>query len=401
MKALDFDENGERVIDGESEDVTNLQENIDAQLSEMFEQFGGDENDAQFKINIYRVQEGRGELGYCFSCVPSELPILDKIRDDFGPGKYEIRVYEKTDKTRLKKRTKLVIEKAQKKPVMQMPVQQNNAGELKEVLSAMMEMQQQQMQQFQQIMMMQGQSAQATPAVNPMEMMTSMIAAMAQLNGIMPKPEASSGMDQFIKGIELAKEFTSENNGAEKGLADVLITAAKEFGQPLLEMSKMAAVNPRPHPDNGAIPVQSNSTSAPTPTNPQQDTDPMYMLKMQLNMLVSKAADNQDPALYADLIIANMPEAQIRQFLDQPDLQTFLIGLNPQVSNYWPWFEALQREVLAGLSGDMENNGIDKNAAIDLTNNNDGENTSDIPATENETFADADTESMPEPPTPE
>jgi len=359
MKTLEYDDNGERIIEGESEDVTNLQENIDAQLSEMFEQFGGDENDAQFKINIYRVQEGRGELGYCFSCVPSELPILDKIRDDYGAGKYEIRVYEKTDKTRLKKRTKLVIEKTQKKPVVGIP--QNNSGELKDVISAMMEMQQKQMEQFQQIMVMQRQQSVpvATPSVvNPMEMMTSMVTAMSQLNGLMPKQE----MDQFIKGIELAKEFGSDNNGAEKGLADVLITAAKEFAPPLLEMSKMAAQNtPRPVQTRPVKTPVSNST----PPVTEQENDPMLMLKMQLNMLVNKAAADSDPALYADLILDAMPEEQIREFLGQPNLQEFLTNMNPQVSIYWPWFDALQREVMGALDAPVE---PESEPEVDLTN---------------------------------
>lgn len=347
MKALEFDENGDRVINGDSEDVTNLQENIDAQLSEMFEQFGGDENDAQFKINIYRVQEGRGELGYCFSCVPSELPILDKIRDDYGPGKYEIRVYEKTDKTRLKKRTKLVIEKAQKKPVVAVPAQQNT-GELKEVITAMMNMQQKSMEQFQQLMLAR-QSVQppAAPAIDPMQMITGMVTAMSQLNGMMPRPEAS-GMDQFIKGIEVAKELAVESSGGEKGMADVLINMAKEFGQPIMQMVNKMDSMP-------AQPVQPGSQSPtpqlpPQPVQPTQENDPMFMLKMQLKMLVNKAAANADPALYADLILDSMPEAQIREFLGQPNLREFLTELNPAVLNYWPWFEQLQAEVLAGLT---------------------------------------------------
>jgi len=347
MKALEFDENGDRIINGDSEDVTNLQENIDAQLSEMFEQFGGDENDAQFKINIYRVQEGRGELGYCFSCVPSELPILDKIRDDYGPGKYEIRVYEKTDKTRLKKRTKLVIEKAQKKPVVTVPVQQNT-GELKDVITAMMDMQQKSMEQFQQLMLArQPVQPPVAPAIDPMQMMTSMVTAMAKLNGMMPRPEAS-GMDQFIKGIEVAKELAVESSGGEKGMADVLINMAKEFGQPIMQMvNKMDSMPAQPVQPGGQSPAPQ---LPPQSVQPTQENDPMFMLKMQLKMLVNKAAANADPALYADLILDSMPEAQIREFLGQPNLREFLTELNPAVLNYWPWFEQLQAEVLSGLT---------------------------------------------------
>jgi len=83
----------------------------------------------------------------------------------------------------------------------------------------------------------------------------------------------------------------------------------------------------------------------------QSEADQMgIMLTMQVNNLVNQAAAGKDPALYADLIIDNMSEAQIREFLGRPDLKALLVSINPNVSNYWPWFEKLQSEVMAGLT---------------------------------------------------
>lgn len=361
-KLLDFDaENAETatVVDGEAEDITGLQENIDAQLSEMFEQFGGDENDATFKINIYRVQEGRGELGYCFSCVPAELPILDKIRDDYGAGKYEVRVYEKTDKTRLKKRTRLVIETAKEKPDAP-PAQDMSA-----ILTAMAAQQQRSMEQFKELLLLQRPAA---VAVAPQTSLTELITAMTGLQGMMPKPAESGNMEMLFKGMEIMKDFAGDaGGGREKGLYDMLIEAAKTFGGPIVEMAKNAApmmppgaapaLPPGATLPPGAVlyspPGQPGSPNPPSAhlDNPGTEEEQLnLMLTMQVNNLVGKAAAGADPALYADLILDSMNETQIREFIGQPDLKGFLISVNPQVETLWPWFEKLQSEVMAGLT---------------------------------------------------
>jgi len=349
-RQLEYDADTGETLDGESEDITGLQENIDAQLSEIFEQFGGDNADVQFKINIYRVQEGRGELGYCFSCVPSELPILDRIRDDYGPGKYEIRVYETTDRTRLKKRRKLVIEKMTKKA----PVQ-NNTQELSAVLQAMAESQQRQMEQFKELILMQRPAAPQTAAPDNGQMLTQMIQSMAALQGLMPKPPENNSMDMFLKGVELMKDYAGDSGGGEKGLPDVLITMAKEFGGPLLDMTKQLSAISGP-PANPAISAPAQTLNAPEPVKiapPMTETpedEGMFMFKMQLNSLVARATHNADPALWADVIMESMPPDQIKAFLGRPDLREFLMSINPEVQNVWPWFERLRDEVLAGLT---------------------------------------------------
>ena len=383
------------LIDGESEDVTGLQDNIDAQLSEVFEQFGGDEQDATFKINIYRVQEGRGELGYCFSCVPSELPILDKIQSDFGAGKYEMRLYEKTDKTRLKKRTKFVIEAAKKKPAA--PQQQDMSA----ILAAMAAQQQRSMEQFKELLLMQRPAVAAAPQTS----LTELIAAMTGLQNMMPKPAESNNMDMLFKGMELMKDLAGDSGGGrEKGLYDMLIEAAKTFGGPIVEMAKNAApmLPPGAGPvPPGALPPGTVIYSPPGQPGQLENAPPMavqteqiqqneaeqmsLMLTMQINTLVGKAAAGADPAIYADVILDSMSELQIREFIGQPDLKGFLISVNPQVETLWPWFEKLQSEILAELNDapNLENEGFPATDGQEiLTNDETPADTGDIIETE-------------------
>ena len=68
-------------IEGRYDDITGLQEDIDGELNEIFGEFGGDPDDTQFEIRVYRTQPGRGKLAYLFACLPHELPIMDKLRD--------------------------------------------------------------------------------------------------------------------------------------------------------------------------------------------------------------------------------------------------------------------------------------------------------------------------------
>ena len=76
----------------------------------------------------------------------------------------------------------------------------------------------------------------------------------------------------------------------------------------------------------------------------------MFMLKMQLNFLLSHAKADSDVGLYADMIYDNMGPEQIRQFIMRPDLKEFLTAVNPEIAQYWPWFERLKNELVAILT---------------------------------------------------
>ena len=79
--------------DAQSEDISALESDIDDQIDSITQEFGGDSRDTDYKISIYKIEEKQGKFGYCFSVVPSELPIIDRVREEFGAGKYESRIF--------------------------------------------------------------------------------------------------------------------------------------------------------------------------------------------------------------------------------------------------------------------------------------------------------------------
>jgi hypothetical protein len=340
-------------IPGTAEDITEMEKTIDEELNSIFSEFGGDDRDTVFKIRVSRVIKDQGQEEICFYCMPQELPIFDRIKNEYGPGMYKVTVF----KNNLKFRNRsLNIAAPIKQPATE--AAGNSGQDLTTIFTAMAEMQQKNFEQMQSLLARQPAPAAPAPAGNPLQMLIDLAPAIVAIKGLFPAQ--TNGVDMMLKGMEMMKDFQPDSGGGEKNFTDFMITAAKEFGGPLIEMAKTLPAMPAVNPAAAQPPAQIE-------TQPQQENDSMLMLKMQVNNFVSQAAAGKDPALYADLILDNMTPEQINEFLGQPNLKEFLIGLNPKVSDYWPWFERLQSEVMAGLV-----------PPEDLTTNNTGADTADI-----------------------
>lgn len=96
------------------------------------------------------------------------------------------------------------------------------------------------------------------------------------------------------------------------------------------------------------------------------------MFRVYLDSLVKKAAGGSNPELYAEYILDNAPEDQVRKFLGQPDALEQLAAINPGVAEHRAWFEALRDATLgmleAGAPAEDEGEGPLEGAVIpDLT----------------------------------
>ena len=78
------------VLEGEFADISDLQDDIDAQMDAIIGEFAG-ESGIDSKIKVYKIEKGK--RNWAFDCVPEELPILERVRDIYGPGDYVSRVY--------------------------------------------------------------------------------------------------------------------------------------------------------------------------------------------------------------------------------------------------------------------------------------------------------------------
>lgn len=364
-KQLENDIDDAVVVDGQSENLTDMQDDIDAELQSVFAEFGGDPLDTKLEIKIKKVEPKTGKTAHCFNAVPSELPLTERIKDEYGPGIYEIWVYKNGYRH---KKQELRIAAQQKKPLDK--VMAENKQDVAGIVSTMMEQQRESMRQMQELITRQQIGAPA-PVSDPIAMMTGIMSAMSQMKEFVQPAQSGDNMNMFLKGLELAKDFVG--GGAEKNFNDTLVTLAKEFGPPLLSMAtkeQNTKIDAQLHK-----PVQPTGSSQPqlTGTQPMNETtDPnAAAFKMQVDMLVSQAGAGKDIGIYADLIADNVPVEQIQAFITRSDMIEYLTQFNPQVPQYRQWFENLRSELQEILTVDVPDPDKDvlKNELTDIPDN--------------------------------
>lgn len=349
-------------FDGSGEDITDLQKDVDSQLDHIFQEFGGDERDTEFKINIKRAVPGKGELEHCFACTPAELPIIERIRNEFGPGAYQIWVYKDG---KIFKRRNLNIAKPRQGYVESTPrapevpnVGQDNSS----LIMAMSENNRKMMEQMQ-IMMM----GQNKPGPDIVSMLTGAAPLILALKEVFQPKNSSGELSTFMKAAEFMKSINAPEKEGESNFYDFAGKLASTFGGPLMELSTKMADNPLANNPIKNIPstqgeqpmatANTNNSQIPPAQEPNSNDRQIAALKNQLVMLAFQASRGSDSLLYADLIIDQVPIEQLNTFINRPDALEFLISVEPGVGNYKQWFGELLnniRNVITDL-GDNEN----------------------------------------------
>lgn len=370
VRSLTHDNVEEGILNVEGEDITNIIEDVDAQINSMTSEFGADKLDAEFSIKVYRVIEGKGELAWLFACVPSELPIMQKLQDDYEGGRFEVRIYKNK---KIYRRIPVVVAPPVKKKDVEKIVPQNDLTALVNAIS------QQQERQFNQLKetLLQIAGKNTSPAPDPMAMMGSMMAALVQMkNFITPAAQPTNSLppekmvDLIIKGMELGKD---SGGGSETNMLDVLkeafkspllLAAANSLQQPVINHNPM--VNRAPakvavNPANPANPnkLQQRPTIVPKPK--QENLNMNNILVHNLNMLVEKAENDSDPILYAEFILDNVPEETIKEYILKDDLIEEMQKINPKVLEYKNWFIEMRDHIKMvlteeGAGGDITDN---------------------------------------------
>lgn len=191
--------------------------------------------------------------------------------------------------------------------------------------------------------------------------------------------------DILMRGIELAKSI-QPRDGDTSGM-DVLQEAIRSFAPAVAEVVKRAHIAPHPRiqsqikiPQGHNVPQGDNAPqgdNVPPPALPTQPTnlngaDSMILFKYYLGMLCQKAANNSDPALYADMVADNLNDDQLIELLNKPDIVAHLAAINPDVAKHTAWFQTLEKEL---------------RAIVSLTDNSEGDNVphNDVPITNNGT----------------
>lgn len=348
-------------IDGTADDISALEGDLDGLLSSITSEFSADENDVEFTMMIYRVVTGTGNMEYLFTILPHELPVLDRLRDEYGGGDFETRVYRKTAGQR-KKLFRKFRQKIAAPPKREYVAPQKVTSDLSEIANVMMQGFQQTNAMISEIMK---QNVPQNATINPLEMMQGMIATLVSMQQLMPQNKTDSGIDTAIKFLELGKDLGSDK---ETSSTDVLLETIRSIG-PILTKSVETSQKPENASIKNNIPSQStvtNPAEKPSMLNPTQ-----MMIKSQLKNLVKVAAAGKDPELYADLILDQVPTFQLTTMINSPTLLEDLAKLDPAVNRHQTWFTTLVtiiRDTLENPEEDIVTDAIKEDETENVNN---------------------------------
>ena len=318
-------------------------------------------DDSRAVVKLYR----RGAANKIFWCDDFPLSDFDAggfqlIRERFGPGEYQIRVYGNGGV-----KTKADINIMGATANAPAPTHQNN-NELGAVLSAI-QAQNQTLLDF-----MQRQNAPA-PAVDPMAQMKSMMELMVLMKSATatPPPPAPSPIGEIVAAMRelrgAAKELipgeAEDKEPSMMQLAGQIVPVLRD----VLTQNRMPADTPMPQ-----IAVPESIAHAPNPIQeippqpqtqqqsqtPQTDDDEMNALqKIKLAALVQKllqmAVENKPAQDGADLILDKAPD-EVIDFLDAPEWWEALAGAVPALVPHRVWLTAVRDLVVASLEDPEE-----------------------------------------------
>lgn len=372
-------EDADYLLTSNAEDISAQQADVDEQVNAIMSEVGSDKNDVTLHFQVMRVVKDKAEMRYLFKGFISDLPIMDRLRDEYADekegGKFLIQIYK--NKKRYKRITVNV--EAPRKPKEVLQPKNDTAEILRAIADQQASMHKQLVETLMQVA---GKPATAQPS--QMEMMLGMVALMKGMKEVVNVPAASAPsmdpaqyMDMFIRGMEMGKE---SGGGAGSSMTDVLRDAVKAL--PMLANmgpNKLGPSSPRPAfqpptpstPQFAPVNAPTNERhSPPTPTADDEVPDVNIhdaVVKQQIGLLVKKAEQDSDPALYADFIIDNVSEDIIKQYLLQDDLVNELGKIDPKVLQHREWFMELRDNIFQVLTAPEEDTDTTPHDPIEST----------------------------------
>lgn len=346
------------IIDG-SEDETPEDLALAGFLSEM----RGNAEDVI--ANVYRASGKGKRLGFMFAFSPDEMTggeLMEKIRDEYGPGEY--RVHVRQGEGLIANRPITIAEKLDRPETEDKKPDSFGPGEF----IALMQAQQSNTQaMFAQVMTAMAEAFKGAqsqqPAVDPVAMQNSVLQGMVTLKQLSEdgkKPDVDP-VQLLIKGIELSQNLAPKTG--ETNTTDVLLKGLEMF--PMLAQAGQRQPSPGQGHTNPPVgldgqkpvhalkgppqqPEAAPGKVATTEPPKQPDENEMIMLQAKANLafLCKQAQGNKDPGLYAELVLDQMGEEQVMEFIGKPDAIETLAKIDANVAVYQGWFLALRNAIL-------------------------------------------------------
>ena len=297
---------------------------------------------AQGFVSVFRIptESGRKKEWLARKDVPDFLALgAPWLAEQFGPGEYEIMIY--TADKQIFKRPRITIGRE----AARAQSAGGGASDLSRVMDAMNA-------NFARLAEALSRQAPAPVAPGPSRM--DMLNEMMVMKNLFSNPGGNSGGDQMgqLKTmLSLVKEVMPRPEGAEASGVDLLMKLADTFAPAIVKAVENMPANLVPAvepgqavPGRAALPV-SNLT-------PEQEGARQMSIKLkgQLMYLCSEAKQDSDPAPYAQIIVNNVPEAVLNQFVNSETWLNELGTFHAGVLEHEAWFSELREEVIAILS---------------------------------------------------
>ena len=304
-------------------------------------------------LKVYKIEKGK--MVFCDSFSPESFEDGDFsiIRNNFGGGEYELRLYgihPHNGKFAVLRKLRIdIAEPAKNSPMLQTA---NNQNDTALMLQNMMQFQADQ----NRMLMESIQAIAQKPQVDPMQQMRDQLGLMSLMReamGLNNQTQQKSSIGEIVDAIKELQGAASIVTGkAEEPEDDTM----KMLGS-ITELVKAGmTAQPAPQPAAQFQPVQIPATLQQNPIeqNPQPKTEgaeemnPLaaISLKINFNKLVTMAKENKPPEIGAELIYEKMPD-EIVDFMETTEWFEVLQQFAPEVSTHKEWFTKARDLALA------------------------------------------------------
>lgn len=363
----DFDDNPD--TPGVIDDNPLLEDDTDFAESCMSE-FNASPEETRWRIKAYRVPTIRGEPeAFLFDMRRDEIEaVVTKLRDEYGTGKYHIRIYAGN---RLRKRFTIAVEQSRQAPVATQ-IQRESFSEIMQAIHA----NQNQMRDMVRELV----TARAVAPENNRNPINDLRGLSEIIRNLQPPAVTTPQMDMTAFMATMANMFTSgmevaamgNRGGGETGFMDI----AKELISKLpFEDLMKAFQRPPPIPQQLPQPIppripQVASAVAPDGAMARQAADApsvsasdkfaqpapipegMEQFRAYLHMLSERAAQDKDWSIYGDLLLEEFDRKLIQQMVSQPNVLDMFDSVEPACKPWRPWFVELLGHIKLRLAQD-------------------------------------------------
>jgi hypothetical protein len=370
------------------EDEEAAQQYLPAEIPEDFEETATDRVASMLasingmersELKVYKIKDGA--LEYCQGFKPEQFEEgnFDLLRDRFGPGEFELRLYATHPQTRkFGIRSKLRVKMSE---INKAAVDNNFPSGLAQVLGTIANGQAQMLDALVQM--------KQQPQKDPMEEMTkmlSMMTMMRQAMGMDGQQRSSSSIGEIVEAIRelrsAADEVSPQREEPETMMAMLpkvldIVSAGMSKGQPqaqpepeafhpvdlppaFAQAPQQAQAQPQAEPQ--AQPAyQPNPEPEPTQTTPQSEEQMqfgkyLFKLRAYLSALVDMATKAIPPEKTAEFVVDKLPD-ELLEIMELPNWFEQLAAVAPEVKNHETYLRQV-RDLALGML-EFEDDGED------------------------------------------